>query len=118
MDEKRMRAVRAIANATRKKARILINHKENIGLVAEIQIVKEDNQYHTINTMPIQYAAEEYQAQAILNLLRKVTDLTNDGYIFADSVEWAPEYIDRSNKYIEAYVAYAKSMAAKECPYI
>lgn len=102
MENSRSRAVRAIANHTRKRARVVIDAKDsdNYGVActniyADIQIVGEDTQWQSFNRYNFcSYGANigRYDAYNITAIVQRVfqimIDMTLEGYIFSDGISY------------------------------
>ena len=103
MEEKRQRAIRAIANATRKRARVVIDAEDHeqwgnqwTDVIADVQIVGEDNQWQSYKHYNFysygpnigKYTASD-AATNTPRLSQIVIDMTLEGYIFADGVVYS-----------------------------
>jgi hypothetical protein len=100
MKDSRSRAVRAIANHTRKRARVVIDaeNSNNYGVActniyADIQVVGEDNQWQSCNRYNFcTYGAnigkyDAYNITAVVHRIFKIMiDMTLEGYIFSDGI--------------------------------
>lgn len=100
MENSRNKAVRAIANHTRKRARVVIDAKDHeqwgnqwTDVIADVQIVGEDNQWQSYKHCKFysygpnirKYTASD-AATNTQRLLQIVIDMTLEGYIFSDRV--------------------------------
>lgn len=103
MENSRSRAVRAIANHTRKRARVVIDAKDHeqwgnqwTDVIADVQIVGEDNQWQSYKHCNFysygpnirKYTASD-AATNTQRLLQIVIDMTLEGYIFSDGVVYS-----------------------------
>ena len=113
MENSRSRAVRAIANHTRKRARVVIDaeNSKNYGVActniyADIQIVGEDNQWQSFNRYNFcTYGAnigkyDAYTITAVVHRILKIMiNMTLEGYIFSDGIIYTEqaEYLQLIN---------------------
>lgn len=86
MDEKRQRAIRVIANTTRKKARIVVQKTSMNRINIVIQIVGEDNKWHNHEEYPLDSINISANMRMTIFLLDKLIEMWHDGYLFPDGV--------------------------------
>lgn len=86
MDEKRQRAIRVIANTTRKKARIVVQKTSMNRINIVIQIVGEDNKWHNYKEYPLDSINISANMRMTIILLDKLIEMWHDGYLFPDGV--------------------------------
>jgi hypothetical protein len=86
MEEKRQRAIRAIANHTRKRARVIVQKTPMNRIHIVIQIVGEDNKWHKHDEYSIDSINISANMRITILLLDKLIEMQHDGYLFPDGV--------------------------------
>ena len=86
MNEKRQRAVRVIANATRKRARIIVQKTAMNRINIVIQVVGEDNKWHNYEEYSLDSINISANMRMTIVLLDKLIEMWHDGYLFPDGV--------------------------------
>lgn len=109
MEEKRQRAIRAIANHTRKKARIVVQKTPMNRISIVIQIVGEDNKWHKHDEYSLDSINISANMRMTILLLNKLIEMQHDGYLFPDGVI-GTELLNTQNDIINEEWAYMKML--------
>lgn len=107
MEEKRQRAIRAIANATRKKARIVVQKTPMNRINIVIQVVGDDNKWHNHAEYSLDSINISANMRTTVLLLNNLIEMGHDGYLFPDGVIGA-ELLNTQHDLINEEWAYRK----------
>lgn len=109
MENSRSRAVRAIANHTRKRARIIVQKTPMNRINIVIQVVGEDNKWHKHDEYSLDSINISANMRMTILLLNKLIEMQHAGYLFPDGVIGA-ELLNTQNDIINEEWAYMKML--------
>ena len=109
MENSRSRAVRAIANHTRKRARIIVQKTPMNRLHIVIQIVGDDNKWHNHAEYPLDSINISANMRMTIFLLNKLIEMQHEGYLFPDGVI-GTELLNTPNDVINEEWAYMRML--------
>lgn len=109
MENSKSRAVRAIANHTRKRARIIVQNTPMHRIHIVIQIVGDDNKWHNHAEYSLDSINISANMRMTIVLLNKLIEMQHDGYLFPDGVIGA-ELLDTQHDLINEEWACVKML--------